>query len=129
MLSTRRSTLVLLLAVACVDSSRRLQNNVADAVAKQVGAAAAPRVGFLNDSTHLLISVATVAFRTRPDSEVTIHARGIARVAFLHYARSAQLDSITVNYVEKITGGASWIRHSRSYAVATLRKPSPDTFP
>jgi len=89
---------------------------------KSLGEAADPEVAFLRDSTHLLILLSTVAFPTRPESAWTDEARKIGSFAFRHYEKADQLDSLTLQYHERIRPGMWWIRHSDTFSAGQLRK-------
>lgn len=110
------------MAAACLaapegDSRER----VARALAESVGEAADPRIAFRRDSSHLLVQLATVAFPTVSEDELTRRARGIATTAMRNYDNAEQLDSITVLYREKAGKGLWWIRNSRTFSVHSLQ--------
>lgn len=110
------------LAAACVaapegDSRERVPR----ALAESVGEAADPQITFRRDSSHLLIQLATVAFPTVSEDELTGRARGIATTAMRNYDNADQLDSITVLYREKAGKGIWWIRNTRTFPVDSLR--------
>src|SRR5687767_10483217 len=116
----RVSILVVLSSGACSGSSNDSRHEVAHALSEHLGEAADPKVGYLRDSAHLKIDVATTAFPTGTEAEVTDHARGIARFAYGHYEQASKLDSVSVFYLERARLGASWIRRSHSFPVADL---------
>jgi hypothetical protein len=119
---TRQWILPSALVAACVgvtpDNSR---TRLASVLRDSVGAAADPQVAFAKDSTHLLVQLATVAFPTVSESELTDEAKSIGGFAFKHYERANELDSVTVLYREKVRSGVWWIRHERTFAVEELR--------
>src|SRR5688572_21260972 len=118
--SARASILLFSIGVACSGSRNDARHEVARALTEHLGEAADPKVGYLRDSTHLKVDVATVAFPTRTEEDVTDHAHGIARFTYCHYEQASRLDSISVFYLEKIRRGAWWVRHTRSFAAAEL---------
>lgn len=97
------------------------RENVASALREKLGEAADPKVGFQPDSTHLLVHLATVAFPTVPENELTRRARAIASFAFRRYANASDADSVTVLYREAVRPGMWWIRHERTFSAETLR--------
>lgn len=115
-------------AVACMgiatDESRE---RVADALTRMLGEAADPDVGFLNDSSHLQLSLLTVAFPTVSESELTEQARIIASSALRNYDEAGRLDKITVLYREPVRKGMWWIRHTRTFSVDSLLSLPADT--
>jgi hypothetical protein len=100
------------------DNSR---TRLASVLRDSIGAEADPQVAFQRDSTHLLVELATVAFPTISESELSDEAKSIGGFAFKHYERANELDSVTVLYREKIRSGEWWIRHERTFAVEELR--------
>jgi hypothetical protein len=110
----------LALAAACLGPANS-RERLAAALKERVGEAADPDVAFLKDSTHLLVNLATVAFRTVPDSVLTVQARDIGRFALGHYERANELDSITVVYREAVSPGLWYVRHTRTFPVGDLR--------
>jgi murein DD-endopeptidase MepM/ murein hydrolase activator NlpD len=111
---------LLALAAACAgptDSRDRLASELRD----RVGDAADPHVSFLRDSTHLQVELATVAFRTMPESVLTDQARNIGVFALRHYERANEVDSVTVLYREAVSPGFWYIRHTRTFPVGELR--------
>jgi hypothetical protein len=119
---TRQWILLSALMAACggvtPDNSR---TRLASVLRDSLGAAADPQVAFEKDSTHLLVELATVAFRTVSESELSDEAKHIGGFAFKHYERANELDSVTVLYREKVRSGVWWIRHDRTFAVEELR--------
>jgi hypothetical protein len=119
---TRQWILLSALMEACggvtLDNSR---TRLASVLRDSLGAAADPQVAFEKDSTHLLVELATVAFRTVSESELSDEAKHIGGFAFKHYERANELDSVTVLYREKVRSGVWWIRHDRTFAVEELR--------
>jgi len=111
---------LLALAAACLGPANS-RERLAAALKDRVGEAADPDVGFMRDSTHLLVNLATVAFRTVPDSALTVQARDIGAFALRHYERADEVDSVTVLYREKVSSGFWWIRHERTFPVGELR--------
>ena len=120
-------TLLSIFLFACFPSEPQSNREVRKALSKYLGEIADPRVGFLKDSTHLKVDVATVAFPTRSEAEVTDHARDIARFAYEKYSKRAELDSVSVFYLEKIQPGQWWVRNRRAFAVETLAGNSTPT--
>lgn len=118
----RRHGLLLLLAVAvaCTGPGNS-RERLASALKDRLGDAANPDVGFIRDSTHLLVNLATVAFRSVPESALTVQARDIGRFALQHYERANDVDTVTVLYREKVSSGFWYIRHERTFAVGDLR--------
>jgi len=119
---TRQCILLSGLMGACVgvtpDNSR---TRLASVLRDSLGAAADPQVAFAKDPTHLLVQLATVAFPTVSESELSDEAKSIGGFAFKHYERANELDSVTVLYREKVRSGVWWIRHERTFAVGELR--------
>ena len=111
---------LLALAAACLGPANS-RERLASALKDRVGEAADPDVGFMRDSTHLLVNLATVAFRTVPDSVLTVQARDIGAFALRHYERANEVDSVTVLYREKVSSGFWYVRHERTFPVAELR--------
>ena len=112
--------LLLALAAACLGPANS-RERLASALKDRVGEAADPDVGFMRDSTHLLVNLATVAFRTVSDSVLTVQARDIGAFALRQYERANELDSVTVLYREKVSSGFWYVRHERTFPVAELR--------
>ena len=116
----QRQLLLLALAAACLkpaNSRERLASELKDSL----GEAANPDVGFMKDSTHLLVNLATVAFRTVPESVLTVQARDIGRFALRHYERATEVDSVTVLYREAVSPGFWYVRHERTFPAGELR--------
>ena len=111
---------LLALATACLGPANS-RERLAAALKDRVGDLADPDVGFMRDSTHLLVNLATVAFRTVPDSVLTVQAKAIGAFALRHYERANELDSITVLYREKVSSGFWYVRHERTFPVGELR--------
>src|SRR3979409_2112254 len=111
---------LLALAAACLGPTNS-RERLPSALNTRVGEAADPDVGFMRDSTHLLVNLATVAFRTVPDSVLTVQAKGVGAFALRHYERANEVDSVTVVYREKVSSGFWYIRHERTFPVAELR--------
>lgn len=116
---------VIVIAAACVapfegDARERAARAVTGFLG-EAGEAADVRIAFQQDSTHLLVQLLTVAFRTVPEDALTAQATRIAKTALRSYDHADQLDSITVLYRERIDRGAWWIRHIRSFSAASLR--------
>ena len=111
---------LLALAAACTWPTTS-RERLASALRERVGELADPDVGFMKDSTHLLVNLATVAFRTVPDSVLTVQAKDIGAFALRHYERANELDSVTVLYREKVSPGFWYIRHERTFPVGELR--------
>lgn len=115
-------------AAACMgiekDESRE---RVADALTNMLGEAANPDIGFLGDSSHLQVSLLTVAFPTVSEAELTGQARIIASSALRNYGEAGRLDSITVLYREPVRKGTWWVRHTRSFSVDSLLNLPADT--
>jgi hypothetical protein len=84
--------------VGC-DRDRQAREKVADVIRSEFGTAANPRVGFLGDSTHLLIHVDTTPFAQMSDSAFGRRAREIASLAMREYPRAGELDSISVGAI------------------------------
>lgn len=117
-----RSLLATLLVLGCVrpekdEALQRLDRTLRD----QLGELADPQVAFMRDSTHLQVQLATVAFRTVSDEELTDRAWNVSRFAYSRYERASEVDSVTVLYRENIRRGLWHIRHSRTFPVAALR--------
>jgi hypothetical protein len=112
--------LVLALAVACRGPANS-RERLASALKERLGEAANPDVGFFRDSTHLLVNLATVAFRTVPESVLTVQARDIGRFAQHNYERASEVDSVTVVYREAVSPGLWYVRHERTFPVGDLR--------
>lgn len=109
------------LAAACTaDAEGDSRERVARALAESLGEAADPEIAFRRDSSHLLIQLATIAFPTVLEDELTRRARGIANTALSTYDKADQLDSITVLYREKAGNGIAWIRNTRTFSVDSL---------
>jgi len=87
---------------------------------KQLGELSDPDAGFIRDSTHLLIVLATAAFPTVSDDRLTSVARDISRYAYHRYERAGEVDSVSFFLREKVRRGVGHIRHTRSFAVAEL---------
>ena len=119
---TRQWILVSVLMAACIrptpDNSR---TRLASVLRASLGDAADPQVAFEKDSTHLLVQLATVAFPTVSESQLSDEAKHIGRLAFQHYERVNELDSVTVLYREAVRSGVWRIRHERTFAVEELR--------
>ena len=119
---TRQWILLSAFIAACVgvtpDNSR---TRLASVLRDSLGAAADPQVAFQRDSTHLLVQLATVAFPTVSEAELSDEAKHIGGFAFQHYERANELDSVTVLYHEKVRSGVYWIRHERTFPVEQLR--------
>jgi hypothetical protein len=121
-LMTRQWILVSAFMAGCIrltpDNSR---TRLASVLRASLGEAADPHVAFGRDSTHLVVELATVAFPTVSESELSDEAKSIGGFAFKHYERANELDSVTVLYREKVRSGVWWIRHERTFAVGELR--------
>lgn len=110
------------LAAACVAAAEGdSRERVARALAESLGEAADPQIAFQRDSSHLLVQLATVAFPTVSEDELTRRARGIATTAMRNYDDAERLDSITVLYREKAGKGIWWIRNTRAFSVDSLQ--------
>lgn len=119
---TRQWMLLSALMAACVGvTPDNPRTRLAAVLRDSVGAPADPQVAFQKDSTHLLVELATVAFPTVSESELSDEAKSIGGFAFKHYERANELDSVTVLYREKVRSGVWWIRHERTFAVEELR--------
>ena len=114
--------LVLVSAAACARTPKDSRERAAAALKERLGEAADPHVAFQKDSTHLLVQLATAAFPTMSETNLTDQATGIATFALRHYEKQNQLDSITVVYREKAAPGFWWIRHQRTFPVESLLK-------
>jgi predicted component of type VI protein secretion system len=113
-------------AVACTGHARdEPGERVARALTSMLGEAAAPQVAFVRDSSHLRVQLSTVAFPTVSEEELTKQAGRIAGSALRNYDKADQLDSVTVVYREPVRPGMWWIRHSRTFSVASLRNGHP----
>jgi hypothetical protein len=118
-------TATILFATACsVSAKDKSRKNVARALIETVGESADPQIAFRRDSSHLLIQLLTVAFPTVSEDELTRRSWGIARSALRSYDDANQLDSITVLYRERVRDGMWWIRHTRTFAVDSLKDVS-----
>jgi hypothetical protein len=111
---------LLALAAACLGPANS-RERLASALKDRVGEAADPQVAFMRDSTHLQVELATVAFRTVPESVLTVQARDIGAFALRHYERANEVDSVTVLYREAVSPGLWYIRHIRTFPVGDLR--------
>jgi hypothetical protein len=78
----------------------------------------------IGGASHLLIQLLTVAFPAVSEDELTRRSRAIARRALRSYGNANQLDSITVLYRERVRDGMWWIRHTRTFAVDSLKDAS-----
>ena len=110
-------------ASACEqDSTHHARQRVASLLREQLGDAADPQIGFMRDSTHLLVDLSTAAFPVLVDSMLTKRARGFAVTALKNYEMSKSLDSITVTYNERLGHkGGGWLRHFDTFPVSDLR--------
>lgn len=119
---TRQWILLSALMAACVGATPdNPRTRLASVLRDSLGAAADPQVAFQKDPNHLLVELATVAFPTVSESELSDEAKHIGGFAFKHYERANELDSVTVLYREKVRSGVWWIRHERTFAVEELR--------
>lgn len=114
-------------AVACMGHARDdSRERVARALTSMLGEAAAPQIAFVRDSSHLRVQLSTVAFPTVSEEELTKQAERVASSALRNYDKASQLESVTVVYREPVRPGMWWIRHSRTFSVASLRNGHPD---
>ena len=106
---------------ACAPRDRAWEH-VAEVLRAETGDAAAPKVSFQRDSTHLSIHLQAAAFAGMPDSVFESKARGWAKLALRTYERGAMLDSITVSAGDDVAPNVLFrVVRSYSYAVASLR--------
>lgn len=116
-----RAMLTTLLALGCLSHQKdEALQRVDRSLRERLGELADPQVAFMRDSTHLLIQLATVAFRTVTDDELTDRAKNISSFTYARYDRANEVDSVTVFYREKVRRGVWHIRHIRSFGVADL---------
>jgi hypothetical protein len=83
-------------------------------------------VSFINGPHHLELLVDSAAWRDYQLATSELHALGqpIARFALEHYGAAADLDSITVDFVQERSGFLFWKSTAftrNSFAVADLR--------
>lgn len=125
-----RSILTALFALGCVSPQKdEALRRVDRSLREHLGDTADPQVAFKRDSTHLLIQLATVAFPTVSDDELTDRTRRISRFTYDRYDRGDEVDSATVFYREEVRRGMWHIRHMRSFPVAALIDTAGPTTP
>ena len=108
--------------VACGSSARDpALAAVESAVRAQVGTAAVVNVGYLRDSTGLLIDIKETALPDTGEATFARVAREVATVAVRRFAKRATLDIVMVSAGEVLGRGVFRAVRQRTFTAAELR--------
>jgi len=94
---------------------------VESAVRAQVGTAAVVDVGYLRDSTGLLIDIKETALPDTGEATFARVAHEVATVAVRRFAKRATLDIVMVSSGEVLGRGVFRAVHQRTFTAAELR--------
>ena len=121
-----RLAFIVAMGLACASrSDDAVRDHITSALSDTLGATAEPSVGFLNNRSHLQVSLSSARFPQASDSTFAVDARQIARFTLAHYESAPALDSITILDREAVAKGMWKIRHAQRFSVDELRQSDP----
>ena len=114
-------SLLTLVVMACSRQPSALTQSEA-AVRSDVGEAAKTNVGFMHDSTHLLVQLQGAEMASVSDSAFPTRAQHIAQIALRSYPGSAHVDSVTVSVGEVLAPNMAFrVLRSRTFSSRELQ--------
>jgi hypothetical protein len=120
-LHARLALAVVACLVSCSSAPDPALSAIRQAVGARLGSAAVVNVGFLRDSTGLLIDFRMSALPDTQDATFARIAREVATVAVSHYAKRATLEVVMVSAGEVLARGVFRAEHQRTFTAADLR--------
>jgi len=112
---------ILACLLACSSPRDPALDAVEKAVRAQIGATAVVNVGYLRDSTGLLIDFKAAALPDTDDATFARTAREVATVAVQQYTKRAALEVVMVSAGEVLGRGVFRTLRQRTFTAAELR--------